>query len=580
MVIFKTFTSLTPKQILKTGLIFSFLSSVLLVANASVPQAYFTSLASILRLIVYLISVTFVYTLVTYVAAYFCAPFAFAYELLSKRTSLAWPIFRPLTPLDIILFAMVLLGVFFALSLKNYLGRERRTWIWWLAAWMTISFFLVPWYSLLQSNEPQTPTKTKEVTSSQTYDGHYAGPNDSYLDVKTDAAGVVTISGQAYWYSDKTANTGVISGPIAIANGQALYKDGQCLIDLAFTNAAIVAKEQAGSICGGLNVSFDGKYTKEELAIQLLSTEIPAGSYDFVEGGKTMCQPEFFDPKITKFHKVEQDGSPSIMYQLNDEEYTHFMINGWRNEGEDKITLPAPYDLNFYEFGCASSFSYVLELTKNDQREALYTHVGNFGVSEDKKYLYLANNVKSADGKWEKLRRIINIESQKTIKLPNMDCVSGLGFWDGTTLITYSNEQEYTSGETKTKVCFWSIEGNLRSQLEAPLDWGAGAGYYLDSPMGLLPKDNDIFYAFVPKFKDNKCHLVLQDLKNALRHKEIEIIDRDPHCPRVDFDFNNLSFESKTVRFRLQDCSYDYASPSGVEKCNWKEWQVAEAVEK
>ena len=116
----------------------------------------------------------------------------------------------------------------------------------------------------------------------------------------------------------------------------------------------------------------------------------------------------------------------------------------------------------------------------------------------------------------------------------------------------------------------------MYSRIEAYLDWVAGARYYLDSPMGILPKDNNIFYAFIPKLEDNKCYLILQDLKKAERYKEIGIKEYDIHCPRVDFDFNNLRFESKFVKFRLCDSYYD--SPHGVEKCSpTTEWHYKSA---
>jgi len=589
MEIFKTLTSLTLKQILKAGLMFSFLSSALLIANAQVPQAYFTSPANILRLVVALILYVLLYTVVTFFVGYFGEPFVFVYELLTQKILLSRPVFRALDSSDILLFAMLVVGVFFTLSLRDYLIREKRNFLWWLAAWMTVSFFLLPVHSFLQ-NKPEALIGSKKETSQnqyeplgkpgspQPYDGHYAGPNDGYLEVKTNAEGVVTISGQAYWHNDKKVNVGEISGAIVITNGRAFFKDGSCLIDLDFSEDSIIAKEKEGSICGGVNVTFDGKYTKkEEFAIKLLSNEIPTGAYDFVEGKKATCQPEFFDPKTTKFHKVVEERSwPSIMYYLDEEgeEYTHFMINGWKKEGEEKISLLPPYDLNFYKFGCASSFSYFLELSKNNQRGALYSHVVNFGVSADKKYLYLANNVKRAGSRWEKLRRIINIESKESVKLPNINCVSDLGFWDGSTLLTYSDEQEFSPGrKTKTKVCLWGTEGQLHYQLEAYLDWFAGAINYLDSPLGLLPNDNNIFYAFSPGLKDSKCYLILQDLSSEMRRKEFGIIESDPHCPNVQFDFPSFNFDSTEVMFRTvtEDCT-DHEC-----KTVYGEWQTAAA---
>ncbi|MDP2874483.1 MAG: hypothetical protein Q8N84_04300 [bacterium] len=197
MVIFKTFTSLTPKQILKAGLIFSLLSSVLIVAGFGAQETFSPGLVNLLRSSLSLIFVALpMFTFAVYVIGYFGEPFVFAYELLTKKIPLAWPTFRPPTPLDIILFAMLPLGIFFVISLKNYLGRERRTLIWWLAAWMTISFFLLPFHSLLQGSEPEIPAGPKEEWRNfkdQEYNFSFRYPNN-WLIKKHDEKTTVSVS--------------------------------------------------------------------------------------------------------------------------------------------------------------------------------------------------------------------------------------------------------------------------------------------------------------------------------------------------------------------------------------------------
>ena len=66
---------------------------------------------------------------------------------------------------------------------------------------------------------------------------------------------------------------------------------------------------------------------------------------------------------------------PSESYEIEGFEGGHMMINGWYEEGESEVVLPPPFEVTVYKFGCASSLSYVLDLSKNGSRQALYAHV-------------------------------------------------------------------------------------------------------------------------------------------------------------------------------------------------------------
>src|SRR5437660_1569457 len=57
------------------------------------------------------------------------------------------------------------------------------------------------------------------------------------------------------------------------------------------------------------------------------------------------CQPSFFDPATTSYHKVKEAGSSSEFYRLEGQpEGMRMTIN--------KVRVPAPFDLTVYHFGC------------------------------------------------------------------------------------------------------------------------------------------------------------------------------------------------------------------------------------
>lgn len=61
------------------------------------------------------------------------------------------------------------------------------------------------------------------------------------------------------------------------------------------------------------------------------------------KGGPAPCQPDFFDPKVSNFIKVKQDGTPSELYKIqgfqDDIEGGTMMIDGWYKEGEKKLSF-------------------------------------------------------------------------------------------------------------------------------------------------------------------------------------------------------------------------------------------------
>ena len=300
-----------------------------------------------------------------------------------------------------------------------------------------------------------------------------------------------------------------------------------------------------------------------DYAIKILSSVVPTGSYTSEKVSiSSDCQPELFDPKGSVFRKVATGGAPAELYKvdgLNNSTYM-MMINGWMKEGENKITLASPFDLTMYEFGCASTSSFVADITKNGVRQSLFTHINNFlnpkSISSDGKNIFMVSSV-SQNGEWYRHRRIINVEKNTKTELPNIPCVSNLGFWSENRLITYSDynlvELSQPASSYLTQVCVWNTGGGLTNQVSVKLPWGAAAANYLDGQIGLLPEDDDIMYTYSNRANPGQaCYINLQDLNNQSRNKKIKIADANNigECPHIKIDFStNINFNSTSIPF-------------------------------
>jgi len=296
------------------------------------------------------------------------------------------------------------------------------------------------------------------------------------------------------------------------------------------------------------------KQPEHPFPIKVIGTTISTNNSHSFKSEPAPCQPESFDPKVSKFYKVKQNGIPSELYKIQGFDGGSMMVDGWYKEGEGRITLPSPYKVTYYEFGCAGDSSYVLDLSKNDIRQTLYTHVLHFSFSQDGKYLFLVNSINN-QGNWTLHKRIINIETKAENEIPNIGWVTeSEGFWQGDRLITYSYTEE--EPDYKTDIYVWDESSNLISHVIASTAWGAAAKYYLAEQIGLLPNDPNILYAYTSK-DDNICSLFLLDITKTDSLRSLNILDRrdypdNYYCkyPEVEFDFSNTS-ESEIVKFRI-----------------------------
>ncbi len=95
--------------------------------------------------------------------------------------------------------------------------------------------------------------------------GTWKYENDS-IDIKAAAAGQVSGDGQAYYQTAETVNDGAFSAKAPLAAGQKelVFKEGNdessCVVKLHRRGPYLVASDNNN--CGGLNVRFDGIYTR------------------------------------------------------------------------------------------------------------------------------------------------------------------------------------------------------------------------------------------------------------------------------------------------------------------------------
>jgi len=267
------------------------------------------------------------------------------------------------------------------------------------------------------------------------------------------------------------------------------------------------------------------------------------------------CQPTLFDPKTTKFTKEnEVSNQGKDLYQVlpkleNGGNYT-FGINGFSETNELKI---ANFEATNYEFGCASSFSSVLEIKQNSNREYLFTqiknHISQSSISQDQKSLFLVN-WKQNGKNWELLKRIINLETGKEFLLPNLDCIENLGSWNGQKLITYGRSED--TGIQNTKVCAWDNSGKLLQNMSIPLYWSSASANYLDNRIGLLKQNSDVFFVQTGggSFRKVKIELTLHDLnsKNMIKFAAQEL--QDENANRIEFDTENINLNSVEAKYR------------------------------
>jgi hypothetical protein len=254
------------------------------------------------------------------------------------------------------------------------------------------------------------------------------------------------------------------------------------------------------------------------------------------------CQPANFIPGESRYKRVTVEGSPSQLYELPTGEQMN--INGWQEENERVVTLPAPYALTYYEFGCASSSSYVLDISRGGKRYALYQHVNHFSWYAPQQ-LFFFHQSERKNNRYQEFVGLVDLKSKKKTPLPQLDCVlGGNARFSADRLITYGGSRAAKDG--KTAVCVWSLAGKLQARVLADLDWEAASADFMLDKVGMLEHQPDVFYAVHhDRFGEpTRCEVRLQSLTRATASKQVDlgVTDTQGAC------FTQADTKLKTLR--------------------------------
>lgn len=297
-----------------------------------------------------------------------------------------------------------------------------------------------------------------------------------------------------------------------------------------------------------LSDAYAGDADDGEPLVRVVAPVVPAGAMDFQEGRSVEhhYQPTFFDPAI---HAVPTPPAAEP------------------NRSPVRFAVAPPYEVAVYTFSMASSSDYVVEIREETNRHMLLTHVdrhvGPDSVSANGRSLLVSNNLRTADGRWQHVLRVIDIPTQTKTRLPHMDCTQRGWRWDGERVLTWglTLDRGGPARGLNTPVCLWNAGGRLLHRVVAGACWHAGAGDYMESALGLLPDHDDVLWLYNGDCQslrdpDATCQIHLQELTGQRRHRTVLLGAGPPRdgCPaadRISFDMTGATFERPIFRYRV-----------------------------
>lgn len=223
-----------------------------------------------------------------------------------------------------------------------------------------------------------------------------------------------------------------------------------------------------------------------------------------------------------------------------------------------RVALAPPFSMVQYEFGCASTWSHVLEVSKGGVRHALYTHVEpDWQLSPDKRTLLVKNVVAGQDGKWEPRFRAIDIATKKAVAFPaHLRCSAYVSGFSGSRMVSTSGVDHQTTPEA----CAWDSSGLLARMAVNGLEFSGGASDAPANSVELLPAEPTGVYLLVTDSDGGEnfdCELVAMDWKNPARRyrRKLGVTLDGMSCHRseekVELDLSTFTFEHPTFRYRV-----------------------------
>lgn len=332
-------------------------------------------------------------------------------------------------------------------------------------------------------------------------------------------------------------------------------------------------------IVGGLFGLATSAAFADEWPITYAKLQVPASAYGGAQRtAPEDCQPEPFDPATTKYHpaapgaSANKDAAAPVLYQIEGDDAATMTIDSVLRQDDAKTTLPEPYTLTKYVFGCKGQASQVFEFKKDGKRYALYTHVTQAGFSPDLTKLVLYNYAKPHHGPWQELRRVIELRTRRFTPLPVINETAFLAGVAEQGIVTYGPA---VAGKQKLPhriAAVWGLNGKLLRALSVPAP--AGAGNERGDAIGLLPDDPSAFY-YLTRTGENTCTLRLQDLRRPEGRRSIELAvpgaagDPAGSGTRVQIDLAGLRLKDGAMKYRVS------ASGKGDVANDWSAWQAA-----
>lgn len=191
--------------------------------------------------------------------------------------------------------------------------------------------------------------------------------------------------------------------------------------------------------------------------------------------------------EFLNFELIDPNDLPNDQDKYEIVNYRAADSNLWTN---DKIVqLPNPFETKIYRYNTMGSTThFIIDLYKNNQRQELYTAVNMYAFSEDGRKLFIQNSARTGEKRQLKTR-VINIEKNTEVSLPNLFCIGGTPKWQGNRVIV-GRADDGLDREFNSDICIFDDNGNLVARISANLATNVG----IMVPYSLLPNDPDTFY--------------------------------------------------------------------------------------
>jgi uncharacterized protein len=141
---------------------------------------------------------------------------------------------------------------------KRSLRRAQRSWLYKRNRCRTNSCIKKTYRSRISELKKLAGNKSRSISGE--YD-RSSGPISADITILELKNGMVRVTGYAVWVGNGNVNNGKLNGSFPLKGNKVYYNKDGCRLTITFHhNALTISNDNSG--CGGLNVTFDGKYRK------------------------------------------------------------------------------------------------------------------------------------------------------------------------------------------------------------------------------------------------------------------------------------------------------------------------------